>query len=58
MMYQKRTDALKNPRNENKKSTKIYTRYTFEQGCFKKRDFVLMNQKSRQNAKNAIEENL
>ena len=27
--------------------------YTFEQACFK-RDFVLMNKKSRQNAKNAI----
>ena len=32
---------------------KIYTHYTFEQALFK-RDFVLMNQKSRQNAKNAI----
>ena len=56
MMCQKCTDALKNPRNKNQKSTKIYTHYTFEQACFKKRDFVLMNQKSRQNAKNAIEE--
>ena len=34
--------------------TKIYTHYTFEQARFK-RDFVLMNQKSRQIAKNAIE---
>ena len=34
--------------------TKIYLHYTFEQARFK-RDFVLMNQKSRQNAKNAIE---
>ena len=33
--------------------TKIYTHYTLEQARFK-RDFVLMNQKSRQNAKNAI----
>ena len=33
--------------------TKIYTHHTFEQARFK-RDFVLMNQKSRQNAKNAI----
>ena len=36
------------------KVTKIYTHYTFEQACFK-RDFVTMNQKYRQNAKNAIE---
>ena len=34
--------------------TKIYSHYTFEQARFK-REFVLMNQKSRQNAKNAIE---
>ena len=34
--------------------TKIYTHYTFEQARIK-RDFVLMNQKSRQIAKNAIE---
>ena len=34
--------------------TKIYSHYTFEQACFK-REFVLMNQKSRQNAKNAVE---
>ena len=34
--------------------TKIYLHYTFEQAR-SKRDFVLMNQKSRQNAKNAIE---
>ena len=33
--------------------TKIYTHYTFEQARFK-RDFVLMNKKSKQNAKNAI----
>ena len=32
--------------------TKIYTHYKFEQARFK-RDCVLMNQKSRQNAKNA-----
>ena len=36
------------------KVTKLYSHYTFEQSCFK-RDFVLMNQRSRQNAKNAIE---
>ena len=34
--------------------TKIYLHYTFEQVRFK-REFVLMNQKSRQNAKNAVE---
>ena len=34
-------------------SNKIYTHYTFEQARFK-RDFDLMNQKSRENAKNAI----
>ena len=33
--------------------TKIYTHYTFKQARFE-RDFVLMNQKTRQNAKNAI----
>ena len=36
------------------KVTKIYSYYTFEQSLFKG-DFVLMNQRSRQNAKNAIE---
>ena len=34
--------------------TKIYSHYTFKQAGFK-REFVLINQKSRQNAKNAIE---
>ena len=34
--------------------TKLYSHFTFEQDAFKK-DFVLMNQKSRQNAKNSIE---
>ena len=34
--------------------TKIYSHFTFEQDSFKK-DFVLKNQKSRQNAKNNIE---
>ena len=34
-------------------SNKIYTHYTFEQARFK-RDFDLMSQKSRENAKNAI----
>ena len=34
--------------------TKLYSHFTFEQDCFKK-DFVLINQKSRQNAKNDIE---
>ena len=34
--------------------TKLYWHFTFEQDTFKK-DFVLMNQKSRQNAKNSIE---
>ena len=34
--------------------TKLYSHFTFEQDTFKK-DFVLMNQKSRQNAKNSIE---
>ena len=36
------------------KITKTYSHYTFVQSCFK-RDFVLMNQRSRHNAKNAIE---
>ena len=34
--------------------TKLYSRFTFEPDAFKK-DFVLMNQKSRHNAKNSIE---
>ena len=34
------------------KVTKTYSHYTFEQSCFK-RDFVLMNQRSRHNAENA-----
>ena len=38
------------------KVTKLYSHFTFEQDSFKK-DFVLMNQKSRQNAKNDIEKN-
>ena len=38
------------------KVTKLYSQFTFEQDTFKK-DFVLMNQKSRQNAKNDIEKN-
>ena len=33
--------------------TKVYSHYTFEQECFKK-NFILMNQRSRQNAKNSI----
>ena len=33
-------------------ATKLYSHFNFEQDCFKK-EFVLMNQKSRQNAKNA-----
>ena len=36
--------------------TKLYSHFTFEQDAFKK-DFVLMNQKLRQNAKNDIEKN-
>ena len=36
------------------KVTKLYSQFTFEQDTFKK-DFVLMNQKSRQNAQNDIE---
>ena len=35
--------------------TDIYSHYTFEQECFKK-NFILMNQRSRQNAKNSIEQ--
>ena len=38
------------------KVTKLYSHFTFEQDTFKK-DFVLMNQKARQNAKNDIEKN-
>ena len=34
--------------------TKTYTHYTFEQERFNK-NFILMNQKSRQNAKNSVE---
>ena len=34
--------------------TKIYSHFTFEQEHFKK-DFILMNQKSRQNTENSIE---
>ena len=34
--------------------TKIYLHFTFEKECFKK-NFILMNQKSRQEAKNSIE---
>ena len=36
------------------KITKIYSNYTFEQERFKKY-FILMNQKSIQNAKNSVE---
>ena len=36
------------------KVTKLYSHYSFEQERFK-RNFILMNQKSRQNAKNSIE---
>ena len=36
------------------KITKIYSHYTFEQERFKK-DFILMNQKSRQNLRNSVE---
>ena len=35
--------------------TKLYSHFTFEQEAFKK-NLILMNQKSRQNAKNSIEE--
>ena len=38
------------------KVTKLYCHFTFEKDTIKK-DFVLMNQKSRQNAKNDIEKN-
>ena len=38
------------------KVTKLYCHFTFEQDTIKK-DFVLMNQKSRQNAENDIEKN-
>ena len=34
--------------------TEIYSHYKFEQECLRK-EFVLMNQRSRQNAKNSIE---
>ena len=34
--------------------TKIYSHYTFEQECFKN-EFILMNQHSKQNAKNYFE---
>ena len=34
--------------------TKIYSHFPFEQECFKN-NFVLMNQKSRQEAKNSIQ---
>ena len=34
--------------------TKIYSHFTFEQECFEN-NFILMNQKSRQEAKNSIE---
>ena len=34
--------------------TKLHSHFTFEEDAFKK-DFVLMNQKSRQNAKNGVE---
>ena len=34
--------------------SKLYSHFTFEQDCFKQ-EFVLMNQKLRQNAKNNIE---
>ena len=37
--------------------TKLYLHFTFEQDCFKK-EFVLSNQKSRQNAKNDIEKKM
>ena len=33
--------------------TKVYLHYTFEQECFKK-NFILMNQRSKQNVKNSI----
>ena len=34
--------------------TKIYSLYTFEQESFK-RDYIIMNQKSRQKAKDSVE---
>ena len=37
--------------------TKLYSHFTFEQDCFKK-EFVLSNQKSRQNAKTDIEKKI
>ena len=37
-----------------RKVTKLYSHYSFRQERFKK-NFILMNQKSRQNAKNLIE---
>ena len=37
--------------------TKIYSHYRFEQECFKK-EFILMNQGSRKNAKNSMEKDL
>ena len=37
------------------KFTKLYSHYSFEQERFK-RNFILMNQKSRQNAENSIKE--
>ena len=39
------------------KVTKLYTHYTFEQETFKK-DFVLMNQRCRQTAKNSVEKKI
>ena len=38
-------------------ATKLYSHFTFEQDAFKK-DFVLMNQRSGQNAKNDIEKKI
>ena len=38
------------------KVTKLYAHYTFEQESFKK-DFILMNQRSRQTTENSVEEN-
>ena len=37
--------------------TKLYSHYAFEQERFKK-DFILMNQRARQNSKNAIKNDL
>ena len=39
-----------------RKVTKLYAHYLLEQQRFKK-DFILMNQRSRQTAKNSIEKN-